>query len=42
MDDKRYNNESIYDYLNWFRQLKVKCFTQIPKYELVRMTIACL
>lgn len=32
--------ESIDDYLNRFRQLKARCFTQIPEHELVRMAIA--
>lgn len=29
--------ESIVDYLNRFRLLKARCFTQVPEYELVEM-----
>jgi hypothetical protein len=34
---KRIFAESIDDYLNRFRLLKARCFTQVPKYELVEM-----
>jgi len=34
---KRSSSESIDDYLNRFRLLKARCFTQVPKHELVEM-----
>ncbi|CAJ2657404.1 unnamed protein product [Trifolium pratense] len=34
---KRNNQESIDDYLNRFRLLKSRCFTQVPEHELVEM-----
>lgn len=34
---KRNFTELIDDYLNRFRLLKARCFTQIPEYELVEM-----
>lgn len=38
----RCNTETIDDYLNRFRQLKSRCFTQIQEHELVQMVVACL
>ncbi|XP_050895248.1 uncharacterized protein LOC127101856 [Lathyrus oleraceus] len=35
---KRRFAESIDDYLNKFRSLKARCFTQVPEHELVQMT----
>jgi len=35
---KIFNNESLEDYLNRFRQMKSGCYTQILEHELVRMT----
>lgn len=37
MNVKRYNVKFIDNYLNRFRQLKVRCFTQIPEHDLVSM-----
>ena len=34
---KRNSTESIDDYLNRFRLLKARCFTQVPEHELVEM-----
>jgi hypothetical protein len=34
---KRNHTESIDDYLNRFRLLKARCFTQVPEHELVEM-----
>lgn len=34
--------ESIDDYLNTFRQLKTRCFTQLPKHKLVWMVVGGL
>jgi len=34
---RRKTTESIDDYLNRFRLLKARCFTQVPKHELVEM-----
>jgi len=34
---KRSSSESIGDYLNRFRLLKARCFTQVPEHELVEM-----
>jgi hypothetical protein len=34
---KRSSTESIDDYLNGFRLLKARCFTQVPEHELVEM-----
>ena len=34
---KRSSTESIDDYLNRFRLLKARCFTQVPEHELVEM-----
>ncbi|XP_050877863.1 uncharacterized protein LOC127081677 [Lathyrus oleraceus] len=34
---KRRFAESIYDYLNRFRSLKARCFTQVPEHELVQI-----
>lgn len=34
---KRQTNESIDEYLNWFRQMKARCLTQVPEHELVQM-----
>ena len=39
---KCFNSETIEDYLNRFRQMKSRCFTQILEHELVRMAIAGL
>ncbi|XP_050908476.1 uncharacterized protein LOC127122129 [Lathyrus oleraceus] len=39
---KRTFTEPIDDYLNRFRLLKVRCFTQIPKHELVEMAVGGL
>ncbi|XP_050874989.1 uncharacterized protein LOC127078591 [Lathyrus oleraceus] len=36
---KRKFSEPIDDYLNRFRLLKVRCFTQVPKHELVEMGV---
>jgi len=35
--DRRKMPESIEDYLNRFRLLKTRCFTQVPEHELVEM-----
>jgi hypothetical protein len=34
---RRHSTESVEDYLNRFRLLKARCFTQVPKCELVEM-----
>jgi len=34
---RRKTAESIDDYLNRFRLLKARCFTQVPEHELVEM-----
>ena len=34
---KRKTSEAIDDYLNRFRLLKARCFTQVPEHELVEM-----
>jgi len=34
--------ESIDDYLNRFRLLKARCFTQVPEHELVEMAVGGL
>jgi len=34
---RRRTHESIDDYLNRFRLLKVRCFTIVPEHELVEM-----
>ena len=34
---RRQSNESVEDYLNRFRLLKARCFTQVPERELVEM-----
>jgi len=34
---KRCSTEPINDYLNRFRLLKARCFTQVPEHELVEM-----
>jgi len=34
---KRNSTESMDDYLNRFRLLKARCFTQVPEHELVEM-----
>jgi len=39
---KGFNNLNINDYLNRFQQMKSQSFTQIPKHELVRMTLSGL
>ena len=39
---KRSSSESIDDDLNRFRLLKTRCFTQVPKHELVEMAASCL
>lgn len=39
---KRKFNEPIDNYLNRFRLLKAKCFTQVPEHELVEMVIGGL
>ncbi|KAI5425343.1 hypothetical protein KIW84_031225 [Lathyrus oleraceus] len=39
---KRRFAESIGDYLNRFRSLKARCFTQVPKHELVQMAVGGL
>ncbi|CAJ2657252.1 unnamed protein product [Trifolium pratense] len=39
---KRKNQESIDDYLNRFRLLKSRCFTQVPEHELVEMAVGGL
>ena len=42
MNVKRHPDENIDDYLIQFRQMKAKCFTQIPEHELVQMVAAGL
>nr|KYP38879.1 Pro-Pol polyprotein [Cajanus cajan] len=37
MNIKRQNHETLDDYLNRFRQLKSRCYTNIPEHELVRI-----
>ena len=39
---KGFNSEIIEDYLNIFRQMKSRCYTQIPEHELVTMTVVGL
>ena len=39
---RRRTTESIDDYLNRFRLLKARCFTQIPEHELVEMVVSGL
>jgi hypothetical protein len=39
---RRRKTESIDDYLNRFRLLKARCFTQVPEHELVKMAIGGL
>ncbi|XP_050919303.1 uncharacterized protein LOC127136827 [Lathyrus oleraceus] len=39
---KRRFVESIDDYLNRFRSLKARCFTQVPEHELVQMAVGGL
>ena len=39
---KRKFTESIDDYLNRFRLLKARCFTQVPEHELVQMAAGSL
>ncbi|XP_027337413.1 uncharacterized protein LOC113851132 [Abrus precatorius] len=39
---KRIHNESIDNYLSRFRQMRSRCFTQIPEYELVQVAIGGL
>lgn len=34
--------KSIDDYLNRFRLLKVRCFTQVPEHKLVEMAVGGL
>lgn len=34
----RKDPKSVYDYLNRFRLLKARCFTQVSKHELIGMT----
>lgn len=34
---KRKFSESIYDYLNRFRLMRSRCFTQVPEHELIEM-----
>jgi len=34
---RRKTTKSIDDYLNRFRLLKARCFTQVPEHELVKM-----
>jgi len=34
---RRQTTESIDDYLNRFRLLKARCFTQVPEHELVEI-----
>jgi len=34
---KRSSTESTDNYLNRFKLLKARCFTQVPKHELVKM-----
>ncbi|XP_050889997.1 uncharacterized protein LOC127095334 [Lathyrus oleraceus] len=36
---RRKFTEPIYDYLNRFRLLKARCFTQVPEHELVEMDV---
>ncbi|XP_050897837.1 uncharacterized protein LOC127104713 [Lathyrus oleraceus] len=36
---KRKFTETIDDYLNWFRLLKAKCFTQVHEHELIEMAV---
>jgi hypothetical protein len=36
---RRKTAKSIDDYLNRFRLLKAKCFTQVPEHELVKMLL---
>jgi len=39
---KRSSTESIDDYLNRFKLLKARCFTQVPEHELVEMVVGGL
>jgi hypothetical protein len=39
---RRRTTESIDDYLNIFRLLKARCFTQVPEHEFVEMVIGGL
>ena len=39
---KKNSTESIDDYLNRFRLLKARCFTQVPEHELVKMVASGL
>jgi len=39
MYNNMYDNESIDDYLKCFKQMKVRCYTQIPEKEWVKMAI---
>ena len=39
---RRKTSESIDDYLNRFRLLKARCFTQVPKHELVEIAVGGL
>jgi len=39
---KRNSTESIDDFLNKFRLLNAKCFTQVPEHELVEMAASGL
>ena len=39
---KRKFTEPIDDYLNRFRLLKARCFTQVPEHELVEMAATLL
>jgi len=39
---RRRTTESIDDYLNIFRLLKARCFTQVPEDELVEMAVGGL
>jgi len=34
---RRQSTECVEDYLNRFRLLKARCFTQMPEHELVKM-----
>nr|KYP38616.1 Retrovirus-related Pol polyprotein from transposon opus [Cajanus cajan] len=38
MNIKRQNHETLDDYLNRFRQLKSRCYTNIPEHELVKIS----
>lgn len=39
---QRFPTELIDDYLNQFRQMKARCYTQIPEHELFKMATSSL